>query len=190
MWELGKNGFLVLSGSTQSPAFWHFFQVDKAHEAVKPLCGVWLPLEILPISREVGVWECLGLASPLSAVCGSHRDVCFDWKLDRCTNVQALASCWMLRLLLVHFFFFLDFFFIKTSSLVKVVEKIVPFYCQILEVTNLPLLCWALETLIIPLSEIWGYTYAYSCCVTFCLRKAQCWLQVFCGDWRENKNAK
>lgn len=46
MGELGKKGWLVLSGSTQSPVFWHFFQMDKAivfkaHEAVKPLCGVW-----------------------------------------------------------------------------------------------------------------------------------------------------
>lgn len=170
--------------------FGTFFRWTRPMKQWSPSVGCGCHWKYCQVSREVGVWECLGLASPLSAVCGSHRDVCFDWKLDRCTNVQALASCWMLRLLLVHFFFFLDFFFIKTSSLVKVVEKIVPFYCQILEVTNLPLLCWALETLIIPLSEIWGYTYAYSCCVTFCLRKAQCWLQVFCGDWRENKNAK
>lgn len=71
-------------------------------------------------------WTC----SP-TACCLWWPQRCFDWKLDCCTNVLALASCWMLRMLLVQMLF--RIFFIKPSSLVKVGKKLFNFTAKLLK---------------------------------------------------------
>lgn len=62
---------------------------------------------------------------------------CFDWKADCHTNAQALANCWMLRMLLVHIFF--RIFSIKTSSLVKVRKELFNFTAKLLKWPIFPL---------------------------------------------------